>query len=356
MRWLAGLVVVLAAIAGALYGVGYFLLSNTLEVTRQTTINRPRAAIFAQVNDLRIVKEWSPFYARDPGAEYTFSSDTPGQDQSMRWSGADRQVGKGELTIVRSTPPHGVETVLRIGGRVSLNADIQLSNPTNDSHVTAVSWRVRAGCSEGAVNIPCRYMNLVLQRAIERDLDIGLARLKTMSEQLLDVDFEGLTPEFETLAPQSFLYSPVSISRGRINNPADFEREVIRATEQGRLEAEEALIQNALQRAGPLLRVTTQFNDERVAYRIGYPFIGPAPLALTGEEVGETPSGRVMRVRHDGPRSELRHTYARAYAYLQAHHVQLRGEGFPWEVVLSDPADPTAADAHVRIEIYYPIQ
>lgn len=57
MRWFLGLLLVVALITGVLYGVGRFLLSNDLEVTRTVSVERPRAAVFAMVNDLRIARE-----------------------------------------------------------------------------------------------------------------------------------------------------------------------------------------------------------------------------------------------------------------------------------------------------------
>ncbi len=65
-----------------------------------------------------------------------------------------------------------------------------------------------------------------------------------------------------------------------------------------------------------------------------------------------------MRIVFNGQRRDIQYAYARAYAYLQAHHIQLRGEGFPWEVVLSEPPDSGAPEPAARehIEIYYPIQ
>ncbi|NJP21289.1 MAG: hypothetical protein HC763_22370, partial [Hydrococcus sp. CRU_1_1] len=101
---------IVALIAGALYGVGRFLLPNTLEVTRTAAIERPRASVFAMINDLRIAKEWSPYYARDPDADYAFNGD-PGQGQSMRWISADSRASfalrwsaeKCDRTRVRSS-------------------------------------------------------------------------------------------------------------------------------------------------------------------------------------------------------------------------------------------------------------
>jgi hypothetical protein len=245
MRWFAGLVVVVAAIAGALYAVGYFVLPNTLDVRRSIMVQRPRATVFAQVNDLRIAKEWSPIFVIDPAANYTFSTEEPGDGQSMRWTSSRREVGAGELTIVRSIPPVGVDTIVRLGDRAAFNADLRLRPPRDGGNTaTSVVWRISAACQRGAVNVPCRYVNLLMSREIERNLSLGLARLKAMSEQLPDVDFEGLTPEFVTLAPQPYLFSPVSVSRGQIADPQELAKRVESAMEQGRREAEDALIEN----------------------------------------------------------------------------------------------------------------
>ena len=141
--------------------------------------------------------------------------------------------------------------------------------------------------------------------------------------------------------------------------------------------------QPAIATAGPLYRVIAIWDTQhrRYAFRYGYPFAGPAPLTLVGVQVGDTPSGRALRFLHTGPRSEMRTTYERAYAYLRAHRYVLRGN--PWEIVLqsetpvapiSPPAPPPAAtgaptpiavvapapqrdsNAPVRIEIYVPIE
>jgi uncharacterized protein YndB with AHSA1/START domain len=357
MKALTGLLVVLAALAGVLYAVGYFLLPNSMEVVRPVSIERPRATVFAQVNDLRIAKQWSPLHARDPSAQYTLSEE-PGEGQSMRWDGNDRRVRDGQISIVRSTPPEAVETLLRFG-RETFDGEMRLERREADAgHLTQVSWKISSECAAGPVNIPCRYMNLFLKREIANDLEDGLRRLKNLSEALPDVDFEGLQPEFDTLPPQPFLYIPVTVSLAQIEGDEaqrarTIAQRVAAAMRQGKTRAEDALMTNQLVRDGPLLRVLTQSDEERIAFRVGYAFNGPTPLTLTGEEVGDTPSGRVMYVVHDGPGDTLRDTYARAFAYLRAHHIELRGAGLPWEVVRRDAEAP---DGRVQVVIYYPIQ
>ena len=164
MRWFLWLVLVVALIGGALYGVGRFLLPNTLEVTRTTAIERPRAAVFAMVNDLRIAKEWSPYYARDPDADYSFSGE-PG-------AGPVDALG---LQRPRSRPRPHVDREFKRERRSSVDPGNGRSRDAEfaDRHASGrrrdgVAWTVTAECAEGGVNVPCRYMNLIMRGTVQK--------------------------------------------------------------------------------------------------------------------------------------------------------------------------------------------
>jgi carbon monoxide dehydrogenase subunit G len=342
MKWLLGLFLVVVLICAALYGVGYFLLPNALAVSRATVIERPRAAVFAMINDLRIVKEWSPYYALDPDADYAFTGEEAGAGQTMRWNSKVRQVGAGSMSIVNSVENTEVETILEFTGRAALNALMELAPVEN---ATSVSWTVTAECRQGPINVPCRYMNLVMRGMVERDLDSGLARLKTLTEQLPDVDFEGLQPEFVTVEPQNYIFSPITTSN---QNQADVDR----ALRMGLSQVDDFMTQFQLAKAGPQVRVTTDWDQAQgqMSFRVGYPFSGPTPLTVVGVQIGQTPSGPALRVLHEGPRETMRDTYEKIYAFLLAHRIGRREGGLPWEVVLNEdsPRD-------TRIEIFVPL-
>jgi|CXWL01.1.fsa_nt_gi carbon monoxide dehydrogenase subunit G len=349
MRWFLGLVLVVALIAGALYGVGRFLLPNALEVTRSTNIDRPRAAVFAMANDLRIVKEWSPYYARDPDADYAIS-ETPGEGQSMRWVSTVREVGSGRMSIVGSTENEQVETILELADRATLNARMELrrTNTETSNNATNVAWSVSAECAEGAINVPCRYMNLVLRQMIERDLDSGLTRLKTLTEQLPNVDFEGLTPDSGPIEAQTFVYSVVNTVR-------DNQVEVDRAEAMGLDQVRRFMAENQMVASGPLVRVVTEDDpsQNRMSFRVGYPFAGPTPLSVVGVQIGQTPSGSAMHVLVEGSRAQVNAAYLQMYAYMQAHRIPLREDGRPWEIV--HEAGAADGSAPTRIEIFMPL-
>jgi hypothetical protein len=340
MRWFLGLLLVIALVTGALYGVGRFLLPNALDVTRTTSVERPRAAVFAMINDLRIAKEWSPYYARDPDADYAFSGD-PGAGQTMRWVSDVREVGRGRMSIVDSTENQQVQSILEMGDRATLNSVIDLRPGQG---VTSVVWTVTAECGDGWINVPCRYMNLIMRGMIERELDSGLGRLKTLTEQLPNVNFEGLNPQFDTLEPEAFVYSVVETSA---SDPA----EVARAEELGLDQVRRFMAEFQLTRAGPLTRVMTEQTAERLTYRVGYPYSGPRPLTVVGVQLGETPAGEVMHVLAEGDRRSMQSILAQMEAYLQAHRIARREGALAWHVVHDAGSDGSPA----RIEIFMPL-
>ncbi|QGZ96374.1 SRPBCC family protein [Terricaulis silvestris] len=345
MRWFLWLLLVVALITGVLYGVGRFLLPNNLEVTRTASIERPRASVFAMINDLRIAKEWSPYYARDPDADYAFNGD-PGEGQSMRWISNVREVGRGRMSIVSSSENEEVQSILEMGDRATLNSVIALRPGEN---ATSVAWTVTADCAEGAVNVPCRYMNLIMRGAVGAELESGLTRLKTLTEQLPNVNFEGLSPQFDTIEPQNFVYSVVETSAVDLT-------EVNRAEAMGLEQVRRFMSEYQLTEAGPLVRVVTEYDQatNRMSFRVGYPFSGPTPLTVVGVQLGQTPSGEAMHVLVEGSRAQVRTAYAQMNAYMQAHRIAMRENGLPWEVVHNQGA--VDGSTPTRLEIYMPLQ
>lgn len=346
MRWFLGLLLVVAVLAGALYGVGLFLLPNSLSVTRTITIARPRAAVYATIEDMRIAKEWSPYYAQDPDAEYSFSGEGPGAGQAMRWISNNRQVGSGRMSIVNAVENQSVVAILDLQDRgATLNSVMQL---TPAARGTGVSWTMTAECGEGAVNVPCRYMNLLVRRLAQNDMDNGLRRLKTLTEQLPNVNFETLNPEFVSVEAQPYVFSAITTSN-------DNAEEVNRALNDGLNQVTQFMTQYQMTRAGPQIRVTTSWDaaTHRMSFQVGYPYSGPTPLTMVGVQFGQTPSGLALRVAYSGPRDRMGAEYNRIYAYLQAHRIAPREGKMPWEVV-RDPGAPDGSTP-AQVDIYIPL-
>jgi len=355
MRWFLGLVLVIALVTGAAYGVGRFLLPNTLEVTRTTVVERPRASVFAMANDLRIAREWSPFYAMDPDADYAYSGEGPGAGQTMRWSSTVREVGAGRISIVDSIENGEVDTIIEHGD-VTLNSSLVL-RPQSEG--TAVAWSVAAECTEGWINVPCRYMNLILRGRIQGYLDSGLARLKTLAEQLPNVNFEGLEIVQAPVEAENVLFVDVSIATP---SPTWQDRASAEADGVNALNNFIASTGGQVTRGDTLVRIFSPPSGSSgvLNFSVGYPYTGPAPLRLVGVRVGETPGGPALSVEFEGRRSQIPVIYQRIDAYMQAHRIAARDGAPRWEVVQEvQPAAPDGQNADDPVErtvIYFPVQ
>lgn len=350
MRWFVALVAFFFLAGGIAAGVGYFFLPNTLEVSRAVTIERPRATVFALVSDLRIVQEWSPYWALDPQAEYLFSGPDGDVGQTMRWRSSKAQVPDGAMTILELRPLERVVGELELENRARLSSVFDVAG--EGGAATQMTWRVSGACAPGWIAIPCRYMNLLIASAIAKDLDAGLAELRRLAADLPSVDFEGLDVALTTEPPRPYLYQNVQIATETARTEAAQVAAATRSADQSVIALAEA--QQILLASRDRVVVVTQNDGDVYRFRVGYAFSGPRPLgALNGVETGETPAGRMARVIFEGERTGLSQIYPQIDAYLRAHRIELRGDGLPWEVYIAD--DMASETTAVRVEIYLPI-
>lgn len=349
MKWFLGLVLVVAVVLGALFGVGHFLLPNQLEITRTITIERPRASVFAMINDLRIAREWSPYSARDPDAEYTISQE-PGIGQSMRWRSNVREIGDGSMTIVDSIDNETVDSLIEVKN-ASLNSRLDLRRQEQG---TLVEWRVSAVCAEGAINVPCRYMNLIMRSTVEGNLDDGLARLKDRAEQLPEDDFEGLAMTLLPVPAQNVVFVDITVAKP---NPTYADRAF--AESQGIARLESFFQENQVRRGANV--VIRTFSPQTAAgtfrFSVGYTYEGEVGT-LVGVRLGQTPGGPALRATVTGPGSEVPNIYGPMRAFLQAHRIAMRPGVEAWEIS-SPAAQPEGAnpgDPVQMTEVYFPIE
>jgi hypothetical protein len=314
------------------------------------------------INDLRIAREWSPYNARDPDADYAIS-ETPGAGQTMRWVSSVREVGSGRMSVVDSVENESVESIIEIGERATLNSRIDLARGENS---TGVAWSVSAECAQGWINVPCRYMNLIMRSTVERDLDSGLARLKDRAEQLPPQDFEGYDIVEAPVDPQDVIFVDVTLTKNcdREQDPNCNPMPTFAERDQAERRGVEALTSSVATAGGQadtttLVRVFPQNNGVggRFRFSVGYPYAGPAPV-LVGARVGQTPGGATLRATFVGRRSQVPLMYQRLDAYRQAHRIGLRPGAEAWEVATAvpQPAGADPSDPVERTEIYYPIE
>src|SRR5689334_11953289 len=96
---------------------------NEFQVSRSATLPGSADVVFAQVNDFKNWKAWSPWADRDPNQKTTMEGAPAGVGSTYAWEGND-QVGAGRMTITESQP----NSLVKI--------DLQFLRPFESKNVT----------------------------------------------------------------------------------------------------------------------------------------------------------------------------------------------------------------------------
>lgn len=175
MAILKKLLMVLLVLA-AVFVAGGFLLPSSTHVERSVVVARSPAEMFAMLDSWKGFNAWSPWYARDPAAAYTYEGPESGVGASMAWSSAKPDVGKGRQTIIESVPDRKVVSKLQFEGQGDAVATFSLAP---EGAGTRVTWGFDVAHGN---NLVSRWFGLMFDRMVGPDFEAGLAKLKTVSE------------------------------------------------------------------------------------------------------------------------------------------------------------------------------
>ncbi len=172
-------IVAMLALAVVAFLVVAAFLPKDYQVTRSTSIDAPPVIVFAQVNDLKLWTDWSPWAAMDPSMKTMYGATSVGEGASYSWKGD--KVGEGELTILSSDMPHSIKTRVTFDGQGEGQGE-WLFEPENGG--TRATWTMNG-------NLPwptARYFGPIMDKMLGPQFEDGLQRLKTKAE----ADAQGL--------------------------------------------------------------------------------------------------------------------------------------------------------------------
>jgi len=150
---------------------------SEFSVSRSASFAAPAPAVFAQVNDLRKWKAWSPWAKKDPGAKEAYAGPAAGAGASMSWAG-NREVGEGRMTIVESRANELVRFNLEFFKPFAATNSAEFTFQEERGR-TAVTWTMR-----GHNNFVGKAMCLVfdMDRMVGGDFEQGLAGIRGLVE------------------------------------------------------------------------------------------------------------------------------------------------------------------------------
>ena len=133
--------------------------------------------MFAQVNELRKWRAWSPWAKKDPNAKETFDGPAAGTGAAMSWAG-NNDVGEGRMTIVESRPAEVVRFKLEFFKPFAATNSAEFAFREEGGR-TAVTWTMR-----GQNNFVGKAMCLVfdMDKMVGGDFEQGLAGIRRIVE------------------------------------------------------------------------------------------------------------------------------------------------------------------------------
>jgi len=151
---------------------------DTFRVERTATINAPPEKVFALINDFNRWPAWSPWEKLDPNMTRTLGGAPAGKGATYAWQG-NKDVGKGRMEILESTPPSQVKIQLDFlepfeGHNIT---DFALE-PAGAA--TKVTW-VMHGPSPFLTKLMQVFMDM--DAMIGKDFEQGLANLRAAAEK-----------------------------------------------------------------------------------------------------------------------------------------------------------------------------
>ncbi len=340
MKVLKAFLLILAVLVLLLAGGG-LLLPRSVHVERAVVIAAPRATLFALVNGFRTFNRWSPWFAMDPGAKYTYSGPESGVGAKMTWVGNPRTAGSGGQEILESEAPSRVRSRLEFASKGKATAEFRLT-PEGDG--TKAVWGFDTDLGR---NPFVRYYGLILDRIIGKDFEAGLAGLKRFAEALPQADFSDLEAEVIEVKPVT-----AACVAGR---SAKDEKAMGAAIGAAYGEIGRFLRLEGLEQAGPPRTVNTRWDGDFYEFDAAIPVSrDPAREAPAGSpvKIKQTYSGRAVRATHVGSYRGLPAVYEKLFAFVAAHGYEMAGS--PWEEYVSDPAN--TADDRLITRVYVPVR
>lgn len=287
---LIGLFVLLVAL---LVGLA-FALPDRAHVERSITIARPQAQVWLLLSNLRRFNEWSPWYARDPAARYTYSGPEAAVGSRLAWASERRDVGSGSQTIVALKPFESVALELDFGDLGKSQARYELRTESNETRVT---WRLDSELplhldQRFGWNVLGRYMGLFMDRLTGPDFEQGLLNLRALADTFPNIDIADITPQLVQVPVRKLIYVEV--------DSATDDAALKRAWEAGLLQLHRFIVQHGLKAGSAPLALTRRRDAGNWSFELALPAeydLMPGDTAVRGRVL---PAGSAVQLTHSG--------------------------------------------------------
>jgi hypothetical protein len=175
MRPMTRLLLGIAVLVGILAAVALGLPAH-VTVSRNVVINAPESAVFPYLNNLHQFSDWSPWRARDPQLQVSFSGPESGQGAQIQWTSNLPSVGTGAMQISQADPNRHIDLGVNFNGLEGTSS----YDVTPSGSGSKVTWNF--GYDSGSSPFR-RWKALMLDGFVGAEYRTGLDRLKAKIEE-----------------------------------------------------------------------------------------------------------------------------------------------------------------------------
>ena len=179
MKWFFRIVGLIFLAFVSLMAIGYFT-SPDLKVERSLSVEAYPEEVFAYLEDLEAFNRWSPWFARDPDADYVFGNVDYGVGASVVWrtrgQTADDAGVISSQEIIAAQAPEFVQTSMLING--SPASAIYAISPSDNGAIVYMSFERELG------GFPYfeRLKKSGMEKNLGQEFEAALLRLQTIVE------------------------------------------------------------------------------------------------------------------------------------------------------------------------------
>ena len=177
MKTIRRILLVILCIALVFITIAYFL-PRKIHIERSLSYKVPQKTVFDQINNVRNLKKWSPWFQLDTTIKLSFSGPESGVGSTYKWLSTNKNIGSGEISLISSHPNDSVLMIMDFGEKgKSLSKFILL----RENKSTKVTWSLE---SDLGMNPLTRWFGLFSNHLIGPDLERGLFHLENLLENI----------------------------------------------------------------------------------------------------------------------------------------------------------------------------
>jgi uncharacterized protein YndB with AHSA1/START domain len=169
-------IIALAAIV-VVFGAVVAMQPSEFRVARSATIAASAPIVFAQVNDFKKWRTWSPYDRLDPAMKKTYEGAPAGTGASYAWIG-NSQAGEGRATITESRPNDLIRIKLDFVKPFDGTAFAEFAFKPEGERTT-VEWSLSGGNSFLAKAV---HLFMDMDKMVGGQFEDGLTQLKSVVE------------------------------------------------------------------------------------------------------------------------------------------------------------------------------